>query len=64
MLYAAEKEKLAAFAGDPDMEVLRKGILTGIAGSILSETLCRSVVQYTIQTYELYRSYSNGAQLP
>ena len=50
VLFAAEKEKLSAFENDPEMEILRKGIITGIAGSILSETLCRSMVGFALLT--------------
>ncbi len=32
------------------MEILSKGIITGIAGSILSETLCREMVGFALLT--------------
>ncbi|TXT57678.1 MAG: hypothetical protein BAJATHORv1_10381 [Candidatus Thorarchaeota archaeon] len=50
VLYAAEKEKLADLEEDEEMEILSKGIITGIAGSILSETLCREMVGFALLT--------------
>ncbi len=50
VLYAAEEEKLADLIKDEKMEILSKGIITGIAGSILSETLCRSMVGFALLT--------------
>ncbi len=50
VLFAAEEEKIADLAKDKDMEILDKGIITGIAGSILSETLCRSMVGFALLT--------------
>jgi uncharacterized protein len=50
VLYAAEEEKIADLAKDDQMEILDKGIITGIAGSILSETLCRSMVGFALLT--------------
>ncbi|MFW9963760.1 MAG: PAC2 family protein, partial [Candidatus Sifarchaeia archaeon] len=35
---------------DDTMEILTKGIITGIAGSILSETLCRDMVGFALLT--------------
>ncbi|MFX1482562.1 MAG: proteasome assembly chaperone family protein [Promethearchaeota archaeon] len=50
VLYAAEEEKIADLAEEKDMEILSKGIITGIAGSILSETLCRAMVGFALLT--------------
>jgi uncharacterized protein len=50
VLFAAEEEKIADLAKDDQMEILDKGIITGIAGSILSETLCRSMVGFALLT--------------
>ncbi len=50
VLYAAEEEKLKDLKGDSEMEILQKGIITGIAGSILSETLCRSMIGIALLT--------------
>ncbi|TFF95240.1 proteasome assembly chaperone family protein [Candidatus Thorarchaeota archaeon] len=50
VLYAAEREKLADLESDESMEILKKGIITGIAGSILSETLCRDMVGFALLT--------------
>ncbi|MFX1579012.1 MAG: proteasome assembly chaperone family protein [Promethearchaeota archaeon] len=50
VLYAAEEEKLADLEEDESMEILTKGIITGIAGSILSETLCRDMVGFALLT--------------
>jgi uncharacterized protein len=50
VLFAAEEEKIAELAKDDQMEILDKGIITGIAGSILSETLCRSMVGFALLT--------------
>lgn len=50
VLFAAEEEKIAELAKDKDMEILDRGIITGIAGSILSETLCRSMVGFALLT--------------
>jgi predicted ATP-grasp superfamily ATP-dependent carboligase len=50
VLFAAEEEKIADLGKDKDMEILDKGIITGIAGSILSETLCRSMVGFALLT--------------
>ena len=50
VLYAAEEEKIADLDKDEKMEILRKGIITGIAGSILSETLCRDMVGFALLT--------------
>ena len=49
VLYAAEEEKMADLAKDETMEILKKGII-GIAGSILSETLCRDMVGFALLT--------------
>jgi uncharacterized protein len=50
VLYAAEEEKLRDLEKDDTMEILKKGIITGIAGSILSETLCRDMVGFALLT--------------
>ena len=50
VLYASEEEKIAELDKDDKMEILTKGIITGIAGSILSETLCRSMVGFALLT--------------
>ncbi|NHI83720.1 MAG: proteasome assembly chaperone family protein [Candidatus Thorarchaeota archaeon] len=50
VLYAAEEQKIADLEEDEDMEILKKGIITGIAGSILSETLCRDMVGFALLT--------------
>jgi len=50
VLYAAEEEKIADLDKDKEMEILQKGIITGIAGSILSETLCRDMVGFALLT--------------
>lgn len=50
VLFAAEEEKIAELVEDEEMEILHKGIITGIAGSILSETLCRDMVGFALLT--------------
>ena len=50
VLYAAEEEKMADLAKDDNMDVLKKGIIGGIAGSILSETLCRDMIGFALLT--------------
>jgi len=50
VLYAAEESKLKDLQEDKEMEILKKGIITGIAGSILSETLCRDMVGFALLT--------------
>ncbi|MEM4736216.1 MAG: PAC2 family protein [Candidatus Thorarchaeota archaeon] len=50
VLFAAEEEKLKELQNDSEMEMLRKGVITGVAGSILSETLCRSMVGFALLT--------------
>lgn len=50
VLFAAEEEKISELAEDDTMEILTKGIITGIAGSILSETLCRKMVGFALLT--------------
>lgn len=50
VLFAAEEEKIAELEEDEEMEILQKGIITGIAGSILSETLCRDLVGFALLT--------------
>ncbi len=50
VLFAAEEAKVAELEEDETMEILTKGIITGIAGSILSETLCRDMVGFALLT--------------
>jgi len=50
VLYATEEEKLQELEADDNVEMLQKGIITGIAGSILSETLCRPMVGFAFLT--------------
>jgi uncharacterized protein len=50
VLFVAEEEKIAELQKFKDMEMLNKGIITGIAGSVLAETLCRSVVGFALLT--------------
>jgi uncharacterized protein len=50
VLYAAEEEKMADLEKDENMEMLKKGIIGGIAGSILSETLCRDMIGFALLT--------------
>jgi uncharacterized protein len=50
VLFAAEEEKVSELVKDDTMEILTKGIITGIAGSILSETLCREMVGFALLT--------------
>ena len=50
VLFAAEEEKISELAKNDQMEILDKGIITGIAGSILSETLCRSMIGFALLT--------------
>jgi uncharacterized protein len=50
VLFAAEEEKISELKEDETMEILTKGIITGIAGSILAETLCRDMVGFALLT--------------
>ena len=50
VLYASEVEKQKELEKVADLENLKKGIITGIAGSILSETLTRDMVGFTLLT--------------
>ncbi len=50
VLYAAEEEKIAELEDDKEMEIFHKGIISGISGSILSETLCRSMIGIALLT--------------
>ena len=50
VLFAAEEEKIGDLSKYKEMEILDKGIITGIAGSILSETLCRSMIGFALLT--------------
>ncbi len=50
VLFVAEEEKIPELLKYEELELLNRGIITGIAGSILSETLCRSIVGYALLT--------------
>lgn len=50
VLYAAEEEKVSDLAKNANLEILDKGIITGIAGSILAETLCRDMIGFALLT--------------
>ncbi len=50
VLFAAEEEKVGDLAKSDKMEILDKGIITGIAGSILAETLCRDMIGFALLT--------------
>ncbi|MGQ4910844.1 MAG: proteasome assembly chaperone family protein [Candidatus Thorarchaeota archaeon] len=50
VLFAAEEEKIPELSSDEGMEILSKGIISGIAGSILSETMCREMVGFALLT--------------
>ncbi len=50
VLFAAEEEKIAELESSKEMEILQKGVITGIAGSILAETLCRAMVGFALLT--------------
>ncbi len=50
VLYAAEEEKVSELAKNEKIEILDKGIITGIAGSILAETLCRDMIGFALLT--------------
>jgi len=50
VLFAAEEEKIGDLAKNKEMEILDKGIITGIAGSILAETLCRDMIGFALLT--------------
>jgi len=50
VLFAAEEEKVGELAKSDKMEILDKGIITGIAGSILAETLCRDMIGFALLT--------------
>ena len=50
VLFAAEEEKVSELAKSDKMEILDKGIITGIAGSILAETLCRDMIGFALLT--------------
>lgn len=50
VLFVAEEEKIADLEKYKEMEMLKKGIITGIAGSVLAETLCRSMVGFALLT--------------
>ncbi|MHA1863692.1 MAG: proteasome assembly chaperone family protein [Candidatus Thorarchaeota archaeon] len=50
VLYAAEEEKVGDLAKNENLEILDKGIITGIAGSILAETLCRDMIGFALLT--------------
>lgn len=50
VLFVAEEEKITDLQKYKEMEMLNKGIITGIAGSVLAETLCRSMVGFALLT--------------
>ncbi len=50
VLFAAEEEKVEELKNDEELQILQKGIITGIAGSILAETLCRDMVGFALLT--------------
>ncbi|MGY5871121.1 MAG: PAC2 family protein [Candidatus Thorarchaeota archaeon] len=50
VLFAAEEEKVGDLKKNENMEILDKGIITGIAGSILAETLCRDMIGFALLT--------------
>lgn len=50
VLYATEEEKMAEFENVEELEILQKGVITGIAGSILKETLTRKMIGFTFLT--------------
>ncbi len=50
VLFAAEEEKIAELEKHKEMEIFQKGIITGISGSILSETLCRDMIGIALLT--------------
>lgn len=50
VLFAAEEEKVGELTKNENLEILDKGIITGIAGSILAETLCRSMIGFALLT--------------
>ena len=50
VLFAAEEEKIGELAKNEQMQILDKGIITGIAGSILAETLCRDMIGFALLT--------------
>jgi uncharacterized protein len=50
VLFAAEEEKVAELESDEHLEILQKGVISGIAGSILTETLCRAMVGFALLT--------------
>ncbi len=50
VLFAAEEEKIPELEKDPELEMFKKGLIAGIAGSILSETLCRDMVGFALLT--------------
>ena len=50
VLFAAEEEKVGELTKSENLEILDKGIITGIAGSILAETLCRSMIGFALLT--------------
>lgn len=50
VFYAAEEEKLAELGEVEGLEILSKGIISGIDGSILAETLCRDMIGFALLT--------------
>lgn len=51
ILYASEVEKMKDLSEIDEMEMLKKGIITGIAGSILSETLTHKMIGFALLTH-------------
>jgi uncharacterized protein (TIGR00161 family) len=50
VLYASEVEKMKELSEGNELEMLKKGIITGVAGSILSETLSREMTGFALLT--------------
>lgn len=50
VLFAAEEKKVDELSKNEKLEMLDKGIITGIAGSILAETLCRAMIGFALLT--------------
>ncbi|MGV9168561.1 MAG: proteasome assembly chaperone family protein [Promethearchaeia archaeon] len=50
VLYATEEEKMAELRDHEELDILKKGVITGIAGSILAETLTRKMIGFTFLT--------------
>ncbi|TXT54658.1 MAG: hypothetical protein BAJATHORv1_60155 [Candidatus Thorarchaeota archaeon] len=50
VLFAAEEEKIKELEKIEDLEILQKGIITGIAGALLADTLSRDMVGFAFLT--------------